>query len=412
MSQKVHKHLVDQLAQSLLDVFVHDRYADQIVERELKNQKKWGARDRRFFAENLYGTVRWWRRLWFLMDQEIPSPTQMNLEQMKRVWLCHWLEQGHPMPEGLAISLPSNFTKEKRIERSQLLKSDPRLLAALESIPDWMNAWGQSERGERWPTLLHSLNDSSVVDLRVNTLKTTRDQLQRKLAEEDVISNIVEGMDDTLTLPERKNVFITESYKQGWFEVQDRGSQQIVPLLPVEPGHRVIDACAGAGGKSLHLAARMKNKGKIIAMDIHERKLEELRKRASRNGVAIIETRPIEGSKTIKRLQETADAVLLDVPCSGMGVVRRNPDTKWKLHPEEIQKLLQTQEQILSSYSSMVKKGGHLVYATCSIMASENQNQVQNFLSGKPDWRLLRQIEIDPDQKRGDGFFAALLQRQ
>jgi 16S rRNA (cytosine967-C5)-methyltransferase len=407
MSGKIHSHLVDQVAQSLLEVFAQGKYADQIVERELKNQKKWGARDRRFFAESLYGSVRWWRKLWFLLDQQIPEPQALTLQQMKCVWLCYWLEQGHEQP----TYLPIEISNEKRLQKAQVLKGSPDLLAIQESIPDWINDWGKAELGERWPAILRSLNAPSAVDLRVNTLKTTRESLQKKLLQEEVTTLLVEGNDEALTLAERKNVFITEAFREGWFEVQDRGSQQIVPLLPLEPGQRVIDACAGAGGKTLQLAARMKNKGKIIAMDIHERKLDELRKRASRNGVAIVETRVIESSKTIKRLQETADCVLLDVPCSGMGVLRRNPDTKWKFTKEQADKLKETQKMILQSYSSMVKSGGHLVYATCSIMTSENQEQVESFLRENSGWRKLKQIEIAPDQNKGDGFFAALLQR-
>ena len=150
----------------------------------------------------------------------------------------------------------------------------------------------------------------------------------------------------------------------------------MAPLLDAKPGERVIDACAGGGGKTLHLAALMKNKGKIIAMDITERKLQSLRERCSRNGVDIAETRVIESMKTIKRLEKSADRVLLDVPCTGLGVLRRNPDKKWKISPEEITRLNALQKEILENYSQMVKIGGRLVYATCSCLPSENEKQV------------------------------------
>src|SRR5690606_31146175 len=179
---------------------------------------------------------------------------------------------------------------------------------------------------------------------------------------------------DALILDERTNVFRNPAFKEGMFEVQDASSQLVAQALAVEPGMRVIDACAGAGGKSLHIASLMQNKGKVLSMDIEEWKLQQTKLRARRDGVSIIERKVIEGSKTIKRMKETADRLLLDVPCSGLGVLRRNPDTKWKLTEESIEKVRKTQQEILQSYPSMVKPGGQMVYATCSILPSENQD--------------------------------------
>jgi 16S rRNA (cytosine967-C5)-methyltransferase len=215
-----------------------------------------------------------------------------------------------------------------------------------------------------------------------------------------------------LKLKERRNVFTTEAFKNGLFEVQDGASQQVAPLLDVHPGMRVIDACAGAGGKTLHLAALLGNKGKIIALDVHARKLEELRKRCSRAGVDVVETRLIESAKTIKRLEKSADRVLLDVPCSGLGVLRRNPDTKWKISPEEITHLKALQAEILATYSNMVIDGGRLVYATCSCLPSENERQVESFLAANPGkWRLVEERKFAPGENGYDGFYAAALIR-
>ena len=155
----------------------------------------------------------------------------------------------------------------------------------------------------------------------------------------------------------------------------------------------------------------MANKGKILALDIHGWKLEKLRERASRNGAQIIETRVIDSTKVIKRLADTADALLLDVPCSGLGVLRRHPDTKWKLNPTDLTSLVEKQREILQLYAKMTKSGGVMVYATCSILRSENEQQVEAFLKHNPGWELKEQHRWDPDQGQGDGFFAALLQR-
>ena len=183
--------------------------------------------------------------------------------------------------------------------------------------------------------------------------------------------------------------------------------------MEVEPGMKVIDACAGAGGKSLHLAALMKNKGHILSLDIYEKKLIELQRRARRNGVHIIEAKIIESSKTIKRLKEKADRLLLDVPCTGLGVLRRNPDAKWKLSPTFLEEVKITQQNLLRDYSSMVKPGGKLIYATCSILPSENENQIKTFLESKEGqlFTLENQKTLLPNDFGYDGFFMARLKR-
>jgi 16S rRNA (cytosine967-C5)-methyltransferase len=214
-------------------------------------------------------------------------------------------------------------------------------------------------------------------------------------------------------VPNRKNIFLTNAFKNGHIEVQDYGSQQIASFMEVEPGMKVIDACAGAGGKSLHLASLMKNKGHILSLDIYEKKLVELQRRARRNGVHIIEAKIIESSKTIKRLKEKADRLLLDVPCTGLGVLRRNPDAKWKLSPSFLEEVKFTQQNLLRDYSTMVKPGGKLIYATCSILPSENENQIKTFLESKEGqlFTLENQKTLLPNDFGYDGFFMAKLKR-
>ena len=185
----------------------------------------------------------------------------------------------------------------------------------------------------------------------------------------------------------------------------------IAPFLQVKPGMRVIDACAGAGGKTLHLAALMQNKGRIIALDTEGWKLEELKKRGRRAGVANVETRVIESSKTIKRLEKSADRLLLDVPCSGLGVLKRNPDAKWKLSVEFIDRVKAIQQQILTDYTSMLKPGGLFVYSTCSLFPSENEQQVEKFLKANSNkFELQEQKTILPSDGF-DGFFMARMKK-
>ncbi len=399
---KYFKHLFDSAALALEDIFFKDRHADKVIEFYFKNHKKWGKRDRHFFAENVYGTVRWWNQLVALASAETLPP----LEQCHRALAAHLVINDQPLPEWYS----SFFNPTDLLKKRHLLKA-PHLIHA---VPEWLELWAQAELGDSWAPAILELNKTAKVVLRCNSTKATRQQLKEMLATENIHARLLDDhlFPDALELIERANVFRTKAFEQGLFEVQDASSQRVALLLNPQPGERIIDACAGAGGKSLHLAARMGQKGKIISMDIFDRKLQELKKRARRSGTSLIEPRLIEGTKTIKRLEGSADALLLDVPCSGLGVLKRNPDSKWKLTAEKIKNLQQTQQEILSSYTRMVKPKGRCVYATCSVLPSENQNQVSIFLKNNPAWIQTSEEIILPQDHGYDGFYMTLLQRQ
>jgi 16S rRNA (cytosine967-C5)-methyltransferase len=405
---KVHPNVSEAIVEALLDVFKQQRYADRVIEHTLKAHTKWGSRDRRFVAETVYEIVRWWRNYWFLAglpDAECLDPEKVTVRRAWRVFAVYMWSQDREFPD-----LRECEGIDPRELGQRLSAKPPMPIRA--AIPDWLHESCASELGDAWPPLLGKLNEPAPVFLRANTLKTTAVELIRKLAEERIDADEVPGLPDALRLRERRNVFNTKAFHAGLFEVQDAGSQRIAPLLEAGSGMRVIDACAGAGGKTLHLAALMKNKGRIIALDVHQWKLDELRRRATRAGADTIVTRLIEGAKTTDRLRDDADRVLLDVPCSGLGVLRRNPDTKWKLTPEELDRLRATQADILRRYSKMVKPGGKLVYATCSILPSENEKQVQSFLADAgPQWQLDTELSLRPDRDDTDGFYAARLVR-
>jgi 16S rRNA (cytosine967-C5)-methyltransferase len=245
-------------------------------------------------------------------------------------------------------------------------------------------------------------------------LKTSLPALSRSLTDEGFGNKPIRGYPYALELLERSNVFSSEAFKNGWFEVQDASSQLVAPFLNPLPGQRIVDACAGAGGKTLHLSALMENKGQVIALDIYLNKLNELKRRARRNDAHNIETRLIDSNKTIKKLHGSADGVLIDAPCSGLGILRRNPDTKWKLQPGFIEEITAKQQELLRSYSRMVKEGGHLVYATCSILPQENELQVQHFLnSGDGNaFELSDENKILCSTSGHDGFYMARMKRK
>ncbi len=382
---------------ALEEIFSKGGQADKVIERYFKNHRKWGSRDRKFFAENVYEVVRWYRLLAFVADTET---------DFWKILAVHWLEKGLDLPdmpefEGMDDSL---------LDRADQIPS----VAVKQSIPDWMDERGRKELGAEWNDIIKALNKPADVFLRANALKNNREELIGALKLEETLAKPVsDDLPFAVRLNERKNVFSSKAFHGGLFEVQDAGSQMIVPLLEVKPGLRVVDACAGAGGKSLHMASLMKNKGKIISLDIYDWKLNELKIRAKRNGVDIIETRLIDSNKVIKRMHDTADRLLLDVPCSGIGVLRRNPDAKWKLSNEQIDRIRETQAEILENYSPMTKVGGIMVYATCSLLPSENEHQVQAFLARHgEEWTLLKEIHLRPDKQGFDGFYAAAMQRQ
>jgi 16S rRNA (cytosine967-C5)-methyltransferase len=403
---KIHRPIAALVVAALNDIFAGGYQADRVLERLFKQNRKLGSRDRRFIAESTYDIVRWWRLLWAGLGRAEPSLETDELWRLLGAWLAF---KNMEFPEWPELREVRARKVMERIEKARA--ENP---AVRESVPDWLFEMGASEFGiERWLEILPALNVQAPVVLRANRLRITRDELRTKLLAETIDTKPAPRAPDGLVLTARKNVFSTECFRGGLFEVQDGASQQIAPMLDPKPGDRVIDACAGAGGKTLHLAAMMKNKGKIIALDVNERRLEELKKRCARDGVDIAEARVIESGKTIKRLEETADRVLLDVPCSGLGVLRRNPDAKWKMKKDEIDRLRTLQAEILTDYSKLVKKGGRLVYATCSILPSENEKQVERFLASDTGrgWTLVEEKRFWPNEDGYDGFYAAALER-
>jgi 16S rRNA (cytosine967-C5)-methyltransferase len=393
---KLYRNLVNSVAETLQEIFVKSRYADKALEKLFKQNPKWGSRDRRFVAEAVYDIVRNYR-----LYAEL-AQSQKNFWFITAVWLV--------VKE---IEIP-DWQEFKHVDPDFILKTKERLktnLPVYESYPDWLWELGTKELGkETWEKEAICMNTQAPVVLRVNTLKTDNEKLAKSFKEQEIFITNVHGTDNGFELQKRENLFQNKLFKEGWFEIQDAGSQMIGEFVSPAANEFVIDACAGGGGKSLHLAALMKNKGKIVSMDVEGWKLEELKKRAKRAGAFNIETRVIEDNKTIKRLENKADKVLLDVPCSGLGVIKRNPDAKWKLSAEVIVKTKTLQQRIINEYCIMVKPEGSLFYSTCSILPSENRKQVDKFLEAHPDFSFVKDRTILPSEGY-DGFYMCELKR-
>ena len=404
-STRLHRNLVLGVVTNLDVIFNQGKQADKVIAKTLKSNKRWGKRDRAFVAENTYEVIRW-KRL-YAGIAEVKAP--FTNDDLWRILTVRWVLMGIALPDWPAFSkVPTRRIKGKFDE----LKKE-RVYAA--SIPDWIDNIGVQNLGvKKWEKELTALNTPAKVVLRVNRLKTNPKLLQNALRDEDIQTQWTKEHPDALILEERTNVFDTDIFKRGWFEVQDASSQQVAHFCQVAPGMQVIDACAGAGGKTLHLAALMENKGQITSMDIYAHKLHELKRRARRAGAQNITTKLITSTKTIKKLKGRADRVLIDAPCTGLGVLRRNPDAKWKIQPDFLEKITQTQQEILNSYASMVKIGGYLIYATCSILKQENQDQIQQFLNSDTgqNFQLDKEAIVSPAASGFDGFYMARLIRK
>ena len=402
---RLHRNLVFTTIDSLMAIFNEGEYADKVVARALKKDKRWGSHDRKFVAETIYEIVRW-KRL-YTEIAEVKEP--FDRDKIWRIFAVWAVLRGYNLPDWKYFEdTPVRRIKGKFDELTKTRKFR-------ESIPDWMDELGVKELGEEiWTKELAAQNEQAKVILRVNRLKTTKEKLRAILMDLNIETEFHKDYPDALILTERANVFLTDAFKDGLFEVQDASSQLVAYFLDVKPGMRVVDTCAGAGGKTLHLASLMENKGQLIAMDLYESKLKQLKIRAKRNGAFNIEPRVIESTKTIKKLHEKADRVLIDAPCSGLGVLKRNPDSKWKLQPEFIDNIRKVQAEVLENYSKIVKPGGKLVYATCSVLPSENQEQIKHFLSteiGK-EFTFVKDQKVLASESGFDGFYMALLERK
>jgi 16S rRNA (cytosine967-C5)-methyltransferase len=300
------------------------------------------------------------------------------------------------------------------------------------SFPKWMvDEWllhlGETEVEQ----LCAALNAPAPTTLRVNSLRTSVEECQERLEREGIETERTRLSPFGLILSKRANLPSLQSFREGWFEVQDEGSQIISLLVDPQPGEFVIDACAGGGGKTLALAALMSNQGKLIALDVDEHRLKKLQRRAERAGAQNVEVH-LSGKGSDEwgtDHSEKADAILIDAPCSGLGTLRRNPGNKWRVSPNFVEQVSLQQQRLLEQWSAHVKSGGRLVYATCTITRKENESVVESFLSRHDEFQLdspstvLSKSKLEglsqngllylyPHRHGTDGFFAAVMRRE
>ena len=391
---KMHRILAEAASTIAKSVFREHKVLDHELATAFEENPKWGKRDRSFIAETVFEVARWRRALSFLVDSE----------ETTALCAAQWVRMGYEIPEWWAYNGKS---AEEMKAREAELGSQPR--AVRESIPDWLDALGAAELGPAWDAELAALNQRASVFLRVNTLRTTRPEAIAWLESYHITATAVPGLPDALVLAPGKSLPKTLRM-DGRVEIQDAGSQMIAPLVDPQPGERIIDACSGAGGKSLHLAALMKADGRVFGMDIDSKKLVELDRRSKRaNANKCVKSKEITAATTTD-FAEVADRLLIDAPCSGLGTLKRQPDLKWRLKPAAIDRLRSIQAELLDKYTAMLKPGGRLVYATCSILPSENRAAIDKLLE-KGEFTLLKESPVSPAATGYDGFYAAALEK-
>jgi 16S rRNA (cytosine967-C5)-methyltransferase len=391
--------------------------ADVTLSRYFKDHPRLGGRERGAIAECVYAVL---RQKSFFTDF---AGTGASMRRLTVLGMAEAI--GADSLGGLSEDETALLTRIKEIDRSLL---PPKKLA---NLPDWLYDKFVAQYGEEETLALAAvLNTPAPLDLRVNSLKTDREKVIAELATAPIAAEPTPYSALGLRIWKKPALQNLPLFKEGAIEVQDEGSQVLAQLLGARRGEMVVDFCAGAGGKTLAIGAIMRSTGRLYAFDVSEKRLTKLKPRLARSGLSNVHPVVIahERDAKVKRLAGKIDRVLVDAPCSGMGTLRRNPDVKWRQQPEGIAELTEKQASILDGAARLVKFGGRLVYATCSLLDEENEGIVQGFLASHPDFELVPMHEVLAEQriplemgdylkmlphKHGtDGFFAAVLERK
>jgi 16S rRNA (cytosine967-C5)-methyltransferase len=434
--------LLGHVQELLGNIRASSKPADSLMDAFFRSHKYLGSHDRRFIAETTYGTLRHLRRCEFIVQSAIGA----NAENVSRedglmllpIAYLAAIDRRPLTAADVSSQLSSMALKKGMVAILKTLSdgvSIPQKEVAEQigieySYPDWMIRRMLYEYGhEETEKICKSLNEPAPLTLRVNLLKTTVEQCQEELKKQEIEGSRTATSPYGLQITKRINVFSLQAFQDGFFEVQDEGSQILPLLIDPKPTAKVLDACAGAGGKTLGFAAIMKNRGEIFATDTNGYRLKELKKRSRRAGAFNI--RPLEVASIgdlPDKFHDYFDVVFVDAPCSGLGTIRRNPGMKWTVTEETVKEVSEKQSEILRQCAPLVKPGGRLVYATCTLLRQENEDVVKQFVEANPGFgfvnpeRMLEKIGLKqassgnfikllPHIHSTDGFFCAVLER-
>ncbi|HUM12215.1 MAG TPA: RsmB/NOP family class I SAM-dependent RNA methyltransferase [Myxococcaceae bacterium] len=431
--------LVIQAALEAYGAIRHEGWlADRGLDHVLRVKRHLYSNERRAVAERVYALLRRQRTVDALLERTGASLAQRSTTEQDLLRLATSRVLHGESAERVAR------TSGLHPDEARLLEALPAAAAALQalprperfaldaSLPDFLAARFLRQFGDRAEAEAAAMNERAPLTARVNPLKTTREALRERLRAEGVEARETPLSPLGLFLETRLNAFSLPSFRDGLFELQDEGSQ-LLGLLVDAPPTRVVDACAGAGGKTLQLAAQMRNRGELFALDVDARRLEELKRRARRAGVHNVRIRPLPASgpdvaPALADLMERADRVLVDAPCSGSGTFRRKPDARYRLTEAMLGQHVERQRLLLAQFAPLVRPGGRLVYGTCSVLQEENEGVVAWFLERHPEFRPVPPadrlgpelgarvsdgdfLRLSPGRHGTDGFFGAILLR-
>ena len=411
------------------------RLADRALDAALRAKRHLYSNERRAVAERVYSLLRQQvpvDRL--LADLHLPVASESGGDVF-RLATARVRDGEAPatVARDMALSSPQASALERiaAAEAAWTRLPDDERFALRASLPDFLARRVRAELGDQADAFADAMNQRAPLVARVNTLKTDRDQLLSRLAQQGMECHPTPLSPLGVVLDRRVNAFSLPAFKEGWFEIQDEGSQ-LLGLLVDAPPTLAVDACAGAGGKTLQLAAQMRNRGELHAWDIDAPRLDELRRRARRAGAHNVRVRVIAATgpldPTLDALAGRVDRVLVDAPCTGAGTFRRKPDARYRIGPDDVAQFAVRQRALLERHSAWVKPGGRLVYGTCSIFREENESVVEGFLADHPEFtvrsaaellgsdlgpRVTRDgfLRVAPHTHDTDGFFGAVLQR-
>ncbi len=424
----MNENLIRQAAMLLNDMLKFERPADAEMSAFFRNNRNLGNKERALIAECVYGVIRRLRYLSTVTANEEDDPD--DARKLILAWMLR--------VQGRSLRDLGDMLSEQQKEWAVAIKAkktDDLPLAVQADVRDWLWEKLVDQYGEKEAlTICRSLLEQATLDLRVNTIKGTRDEVLEKMLAENIHNeNLMAAMPISpigIRMPNRLGINRHVLFTEGKIEVQDEGSQVLSFLVAPKRGQMVADLCAGAGGKTLALGALMRNTGRLYAFDVNERRLNNLSKRLKRSGLSNLNAQKInnENDLKLKRLNGKFDRVLVDAPCSSLGTVRRNPDLKWRQTQEDVSAVNVLQKNILARAAKLVKTGGRVVYATCSLLREENEDVAEDFLSQHPEFTLVpaneilaqQQIKLDtgkylnllPHIHGTDGFFAAVFEKK
>lgn len=410
-------------------------FASDSVARAFRERRGLGPAERAFVAETLYGMIRYARTI----DEalRVAGHTDVRKAPDRERLIAYLVMAGELTPAEARARVPAvEWEVVAGIdERLAAIKNPVRRVALRCSLPDFLAAALVRDWGDEAEPLARALNQRAPMTVRANTLRTTRDELMAALTGAGLQVRAGELSPAAVHVDTRVNLFGLDAFRAGLFEAQDEGSQLIAELVAPPPRGLVVDFCAGAGGKTLALAAALGNKGRVVAADVDARKLTELRRRARRAGATNVQAVELPAAAALppalEKLVGAADRVLVDAPCTGVGALRRNPEARWRMQPDDLTRLPALQREIAERALELVAPGGRLVYATCTVLREENEAVVDALLAAHPELEVMpakavwgreradrvtdpdgRYLRVAPHTHGTDGFFAAVLRRK